>query len=59
MKELCEAGAKLNARCANKAKTPIDIARDKKKYNVIPVLQVRMANRRAAPRRVAGSSELV
>lgn len=39
VKELCEVGANLHVRCTNKGKTPVDIARDKGKFNVVPVLQ--------------------
>ncbi|TRY68529.1 hypothetical protein TCAL_13102 [Tigriopus californicus] len=39
VKELCEVGADLHVRCTNKGKTPVDIARDKGKFNVVPMLQ--------------------
>ncbi len=39
VRELCEAGAKLDVRSMNKGKTPLEIARDKGKFEVIPVLQ--------------------
>ncbi len=36
---LCENGANLDARSSNKGKTPLEIARDKGKLNVVAVLQ--------------------
>lgn len=39
VKELCESGAKLDVRSSNRGKTPIEIARDKGKFEVIPILQ--------------------
>jgi len=42
VRELCEAGADTDARTAAKSKTPIDIARDKGKFDVIPVIQVNL-----------------
>ncbi len=39
VKELCEAGADTDVRSSNKARTALEIARDKHKYDVVPVLQ--------------------
>ena len=44
-RELLEAGADLDARSANKSKTPLDLARDKDKHNVIPVINEYMSKK--------------
>ena len=36
---LCEAGARMDIRSANKGKTALEVARDKGKFDVIPVIQ--------------------
>ena len=49
--ELCEAGAKLDVRSSNKGKTPMDIARDKGKFEVIPILQAFMSKGKRSKRK--------
>ena len=44
-RELLEAGASLDSRSANKSKTPLDLARDKNRHAVIPVLNEFMSKR--------------
>ena len=43
-----EAGARIDARASNKGKTPMDIARDRQKYDVVSLLQEHIRKRSRA-----------
>ena len=45
---LCENGARIDARASNKGKTPIEIARDKEKFDVVSLLQEHIRKRSRA-----------
>lgn len=55
VKELLEAGADTEVRSSNKGRTPMEIAREKGKFDVVPILQAYVTKNRDKKNKAGGS----